>query len=357
MRVQLVPASERPDLSAGQWVAEAQERLDALEIPGAFISASPPSIRGLQFSTSGDDLAITVVGPELEELRSVARDIANRLEGIPGLEGVEVGRESRSPLLRIRVDRERAADLGLNVSEVGEAVRDAVNGAVPTQYIDGSVEYDLRVKLPREETRSPDALGNMLLFRGDDGEPILLRDVASFDLGTGPSHIVRENQGRVQRVVGDINTEVSDVGTIMREVEQRLRGFDLPERYSLIYGGQWETIQETNRELASVIALDRLQVDDPVGAISVHGVAGIWGTAAVGVFGGASIPVQLLGAFSYALGAFVAGFAVFMVLKATLGLRVSPAEEVRGLDIAEHGGPAYQSHDALHDPVVASTGT
>jgi len=255
MRVQLVPASERPDMSAGQWVAEAQERLDALEIPGAFISASPPSIRGLQFSTSGDDLAITVVGPELEELRSVARDIANRLEGIPGLEGVEVGRESRSPLLRIRVDRERAADLGLNVSEVGEAVRDAVNGAVPTQYIDGSVEYDLRVKLPREETRSPDALGNMLLFRGDDGEPILLRDVASFDLGTGPSHIVRENQGRVQRVVGDINTEVSDVGTIMREVEQRLRGFDVPERYSLIYGGQWETIQETNRELASVIAL------------------------------------------------------------------------------------------------------
>ena len=59
----------------------------------------------------------------------------------------------------------------------------------------------------------------MLLFRGDGGEPILLRDVARFDLGTGPSHIVRENQGRVQRVVGDINTEVSDVGTIMREVE------------------------------------------------------------------------------------------------------------------------------------------
>ncbi|MDZ7799835.1 MAG: ammonium transporter [Trueperaceae bacterium] len=108
--------------------------------------------------------------------------------------------------------------------------------------------------------------------------------------------------------------------------------------------------------VASVIGLDRLQVDDPVGAISVHGVAGIWGTVAVGVFGGASIPIQLLGAFSYALGALVAGYVVFMILKATLGLRVSPAEEVRGLDIAEHGGPAYQAHDTLHDPVVASTG-
>lgn len=255
MRVQLVPASERPDMSAGQWVAEVQRRLDALEVPGAFISASPPSIRGLQFSTTGDDLAITVVGPELDELRRIARDISNRLEGISGLEGVEVGRESRSPLVRIRVDRERAADLGLNVSEVGNAVRTAVNGAVPTRYISGSVEYDLRVKLPREVTSAPETLGHLLLFRGEGDEPVLLRDVARFDLGTGPSHIVRENQGRVQRVVGDINTEVSDVGTIMREVERRLEGFELPEQYSLIYGGQWETIQETNRELASVIAL------------------------------------------------------------------------------------------------------
>jgi len=255
MSVQLIPASERPQMSAGDWVAEAQRRLDALDLPGVFISVSPPSIRGLQFTTSGDDFAITVVGPELDRLRQIARDITNRLDKIPGLEGVEVGRESRSPLVRIRVDRERAADLGLNVSEVGEAVRNAVNGAVPTQYIAGSIEYDLRVRLPREETSSPETLGNLLLFRDENEQPILLRDLARFEMGTGPAHIVRENQGRVQRVVGDINTQVSDVGTIMQTVDERLQGLELPDQYSLIYGGQWETIQETNRELLSVISL------------------------------------------------------------------------------------------------------
>src|SRR5690606_9414547 len=132
-----------------------------------------------------------------------ARDISNRLDAMPGLEGGEVGREAQSPLVRIRVDRERAADLGLKVSEVGDAVRNAVNGAVPTQYVQGSKEYDVRIKLPREQTDAPETLGNLLLFRGDNNEPILLRDVARFELGTGPSHIVRENQGRVQRVVGD----------------------------------------------------------------------------------------------------------------------------------------------------------
>jgi len=220
-----------------------------------FIGVSPPSIRGLQFTASGDDFAITVVGPELDQLRDIARDINNRLEDIPGLESVEVGRESRSPLVRIRVDRERAADLGLNVSKVGNAIRNAVEGATPTRYITGSIEYDVRVMLPKDETSAPETLGNLLLFRDDNNEPILLRDVARFDMGTGPAHIVRENQGRIQRVVGDINTQVSDVGTIMGTVEERLADLELPEQYSLIYGGQWEAIQETNRELLSVITL------------------------------------------------------------------------------------------------------
>jgi len=108
--------------------------------------------------------------------------------------------------------------------------------------------------------------------------------------------------------------------------------------------------------VGSVVMFDRLRVDDPVGAISVHGVAGLWGTAAVGVFGGANLGVQLLGTFSYAAGAFVAGYLVFLALKVTIGIRVSPNEEVRGLDIVEHGLPGYSSEDRLRDPVVVGAG-
>ena len=106
----------------------------------------------------------------------------------------------------------------------------------------------------------------------------------------------------------------------------------------------------------SVLALDRLRVDDPVGAISVHGVAGLWGTAAVGVFGGANLGVQLLGTFAYAGAAFLAGYVIFMILKFTIGLRVSPAEEIAGLDVTEHGIPGYTTDDALRDPVVVGAG-
>ncbi len=251
--VQLTPAGER-DLTAGRWVAEAQRRFNALDIPGASISIRPPSIQGLQFTTSGDDLAITVVGEDLETLRRLGQEVSARLQGIPGLEGVEVSREDRSPLLRVRVDRERAADLGLRVSEVGEAIRYAVDGAVPTRFLTSNQEYDIRVRLPSDVVSDADQLGRLLLSRGN-GATIQLRDIASFELGEGPARIERENQSRVVRVVGDINTEVADVGTIMAQVERRLGDLELPEQYSLIFGGQWETIQETNRELGTVVLL------------------------------------------------------------------------------------------------------
>jgi multidrug efflux pump subunit AcrB len=254
IRVQLTPADQRPEMPAGRWVAEAQERLDSLDLPGARISVRPPSIRGLQFGTQGADLAISVVGDDLETLHGLAREISARLQQINGLEGVEVGREDQSPLMRVVVDRDRAADLGLRVSEVGYAIRNAVNGAVPTQFMSGNREYDVRVRLPRDAVSDSETLGNLLVFR-KGGSPVLLRDVARFDLGAGPAHIVRENQSRAVQVNGDVNTEVADIGTIMREVEARLADLELPEQYSMIYGGQWETIQETNRELAIVVVL------------------------------------------------------------------------------------------------------
>lgn len=252
--VQLSPASERPDLGAGAWVARAQRELDQLDLPGARIDVRPPSIRGLQFTASGNDLSIGIVGEDLGTLRRLARDMGDRLEGIPGLEGIEVGRENQTPLMRVVVDRERAADLGLRVSEVGEAVRTAVTGSVATRYRDRSQEYEVRVRLPSESVTDPEQLGNLLLFR-TQGQPVLLRDVARFVVGEGPAHIERENQSRLVRVNADINTEIADVGSVMAMVESRLAGFELPDQYTTVFGGQWETIEETRSELFTVIAL------------------------------------------------------------------------------------------------------
>ena len=107
----------------------------------------------------------------------------------------------------------------------------------------------------------------------------------------------------------------------------------------------------------AVLLLDRvLHIDDPVGAVSVHGVCGLWGTLAVGLFaqekfgptnglffGGGlkQLGLQALGAGAIFIWCMVCGFAVFYTIKALIGLRVSKEDELKGLDITEHGMEAY----------------
>jgi ammonium transporter, Amt family len=95
----------------------------------------------------------------------------------------------------------------------------------------------------------------------------------------------------------------------------------------------------------SVLIFDRLRVDDPVGAISVHLVCGTWGTLAVGIFGRLKGPDQLLtqviGCASIGLFTCLCSFLIFFAIKKTIGLRVSMKEELEGLDLGEHGMKAY----------------
>ena len=95
----------------------------------------------------------------------------------------------------------------------------------------------------------------------------------------------------------------------------------------------------------AVSLLDKLKLDDPVGAIAVHLGTGIWGTLAVGIFGAkASVDqllVQLAGVGSVALFCSVSAFLIIFTLKKTMGIRVSREEEIEGLDIHEHGMDAY----------------
>jgi Amt family ammonium transporter len=112
----------------------------------------------------------------------------------------------------------------------------------------------------------------------------------------------------------------------------------------------------------SVMIFDRIRVDDPVGAISVHLVCGIWGTLAVGLFGAkagmAQLGYQAVGIAAYGITTFLSALVIFGAVKAIAGLRVSPEEEMEGLDVGEHGMTAYPDFqlEALGGHAAAFTG-
>ncbi len=102
--------------------------------------------------------------------------------------------------------------------------------------------------------------------------------------------------------------------------------------------------------VGSILFFDRIKIDDPVGAVSVHGVCGVWGTLAVGIFSFAvnddgtaahNIVTQAIGTFAIGGFAFVFSFVVFFILKLVMGVRVTVEEEMEGLDLSEHGAQAY----------------
>ena len=103
---------------------------------------------------------------------------------------------------------------------------------------------------------------------------------------------------------------------------------------------------------ASVVFFDRMKIDDPVGATSVHLVCGVWGTLAVGLFGVGDFDflTQLTGVVAIGGFSFVFAFVVFYILKVSVGIRVSEEEETRGLDVSEHDMSAYEP---LEEPILA----
>ena len=252
----LTPATERRGMPATQWVSELQRRIDSLAVPGARIFARPPRIRGLRTNISGSDVAISIQGEDLGTLQQLGNDVIRRLQGIQGLEALQPSTEEASPQLIVALDRQRAADLGLNVAEVGQAVRTALDGAIPTRFADGTNEYDVRVRLPRDQFKSPEDLGAILLFSGTArAEPIYLRDVADVRLGRGPTSILRINQSRQLRISGDVNDAVTTVGEVNAAVRGRLGDMSIPEGYALVYGGEEEAIRENARNLLIVMGL------------------------------------------------------------------------------------------------------
>ncbi|MBX3133080.1 MAG: efflux RND transporter permease subunit [Gemmatimonadaceae bacterium] len=250
----LVPVSQR-NMSADQWVRALQDSVNARGFAGARVGVRPPRIRGLRTSSSGEAVSVAVLGDDILTLNEIALAVARRVQGIPGLENFQNPQDEGSPLLSIELDRERARARGLNVQQVGAAVRTALDGTVATRYAEGNFEYDVRVFFPRGRFQSTTDLLDIPLVATRGAPAIRLGDVADVKTVLGPNGITRVNQSRQVQINGDVITEIATVGAVSDSIRARLAELELPDGYGLIIGGEQEAIDESNRQLALVIAL------------------------------------------------------------------------------------------------------
>lgn len=242
LQVQLVPRSRRA-LSSEAWIRRVKGEIDALRLPGLRVFLRTQGIRGISLGRGSDELSLRIQGPDLAVLERLAETAVERLARVPGLRNVQSSTESVRQEVAVVPDRERTAALGLDVAEVGKAVRRALEGEVVTDYLDGDRSFDVRLRLPRAQIGNPADLEEILLFpSGGDRPPVYLGDVARVTLVAAPAEIRRDNQQRIVEV-----TAAPDGGVTLGEAALRLQAaaaeLELPPGYSAYEGGTLEALQ------------------------------------------------------------------------------------------------------------------
>ncbi len=254
MEVEVEPRRSR-GMTASAWLQRAQAELSALpELADARVRVQPPRIRGLRTSTGTEDLEVKVFGDDLPTLQRLGEEVEARLGKLSGLSNVETSLKETAPELRVVVDRRRAADLGLDVGEVGRTVRTAVGGSVATRLTEGDREFDVRVRFDPAKVRDASEMASLPLFPRS-GAALRLRDVADVREAAAPQTIQRENQNRLVTVGASVLPQVWSISEATAEARKALADLKLPDGYTVRFGGQQEAVDENRRVLVTVVLL------------------------------------------------------------------------------------------------------
>jgi len=254
LNIQLVPVSGRAQ-SVEQWVSGFARGVTAEQLAGVKVLARPAGIRGVRVSRADEDISVRVQGADLALLAAIGEQLVERLRGRPGLRNAQHSAEEQRQEFAVRVDRTRAAELGVDVTQVGRALRVALDGIVVSDFIEADRAYDVRVRLPQGTIDSPAAMEAILLFGAQGGRPaVYLGDAARVELVVAPSEIRRENQRRIVEVSAALTGELP-LGAVVRELRADLRGFELPPGYSLYFGGAYESLARGNVLVATLASL------------------------------------------------------------------------------------------------------
>jgi len=248
--LQLLPPDQR-DESTKQFLARIRRSIAPIAVPGGKLMAMQMKLKGIR--KLGDaDIEIKVRGPDLDGIFADARTVAASMRGLPQFTNVMVSMDPSKPEYEIRIDRARAAEMGLQVADIAGSLRTLVSGAVATRYRDGNDYYDIRL-LVDEATLSGRGDLAELPISTRDGRNVRLHEVAEVLPGTGPVEIVREDQIKQVIVRGDAIAGVS-IGEARAALQDALAAEPPPLGYERRFGGQAQMMDDMQANLLAVLA-------------------------------------------------------------------------------------------------------
>ena len=198
------------------------------------------------FGGGDEQLEVEVRGHDLDIADALARRVEEIMKTVPGITDTQVSREAGAPEEQIWIDRRKAADMGLNVSQIADALQTIISGTNAGYFREGGKEYSILVRVrDADKMALRDILD--LTLANSDGDPVVLRNVASVRPARGAFIIQRKNQERLVTVSANIAGR--DLGSIVADLRGRLDEIAVPRDFSILFGGDFEEQVKAQREL------------------------------------------------------------------------------------------------------------
>ncbi len=203
-------------------------------------------------------VVMSVRGDNMTTLKTIADRVENIVRSTPGAVDVENSLETSKPEVRIQIDREKASDLGVNVGLIATTARAMVDGYVATKFQEGDEQYDVRVRLRKQDRTTLENVNNLTVKSNkmmDDGENLLVpvSYVANIRQSSGPSQINRFDRQREIRV--DANLSGRLLGEVLGDIQSRTGRLALPAGYNVGVVGQGQMQAESFMNIFLSLAL------------------------------------------------------------------------------------------------------
>ena len=247
--IQMIPRDKRK-VTTDQYVKKIRPLVAQVQVPGGKIGVSPMKVKGLR-SLGEADVEVQVRGQDIYRLFDLAGQISTTMNELKHFTNVYVSMDLSKPEYQVQIDRARATELGVTVSDVATSLKSLITGAVATKYKDGDKQYDIRVVVPEKNVASRRAVEDMPLLPVPGGY-LKVRDVANVVPAVGPVEIVRYNQVKQVNIRGDATG--ASVGQALGELKAEAKKIELPGGYEIGYGGQAQMMGVMQRDITLILA-------------------------------------------------------------------------------------------------------
>lgn len=245
LRIALKPQAER-SRSSEEIAADLRRKLN--DIPGPTIRTRAG--QGLfllrRIAGGSERVEVEIRGYKLEDANLLAQRVVEIVKKVPGVTDTQISRNVGAPERLIKVDRGKAEAMKVAVRDIAVMLQTIISGRNSGYYREGGDEFVIRVKLKEAEQRSLREILDLTVTNAE-GEPVVLRNIVSFDPRSGPVQIDRKNQERLITVRANI--EGRDLGSILSDIRRDLQTLPVPRGLSINFGGDYEDQQEAFREL------------------------------------------------------------------------------------------------------------